>query len=116
MLRNMLAAALRHLARGKFYAAIAVSGLAVGLCCALLAALYIRSQYSYEHFVPGYRDVYLTMLTIVITGRPSFRIADTPAQVAGIMKERFPEIASVTRLTLEHGDRGDVRIRAGNVE
>ncbi|HXC57861.1 MAG TPA: FtsX-like permease family protein [Steroidobacteraceae bacterium] len=113
MLRNMLAAALRHLARGKLYATIAVSGLAVGLCCALLAALYIRSEYSYDHFVPGYQNVYLTTLTINISGRPSFHIPDTPAQMAGFMKEKFPQITSVTRMVLE---RGDVQTRAGNVE
>jgi hypothetical protein len=37
LFRSALAAALRHLYRGKLYAAIAVFGLAVGLCAALLA-------------------------------------------------------------------------------
>jgi len=111
MLRNMLAAALRHLARGKLYAAIAVSGLAVGLCVALLAGLFIRSQYSYDHFVPGYQNVYLTTLTINIAGRPSFQLPDTPAQVAGLMKERFPQIASITRLAQQNAS-----LRVGNVE
>lgn len=40
MLRNMLAAALRHLACSRWYMAISVLGLAVGLCVALLVALH----------------------------------------------------------------------------
>jgi len=111
MFRNMLAAALRHLARGKLYAAIAVLGLAVGLCVALLAGLFIRSQYSYEHFVPGYQNIYLATLTLNITGRPSFHIPESPSQVAGVMKELFPQIASITRLAQDR-----VQLRAGNVE
>jgi hypothetical protein len=71
MFRSALAAALRHLSRGKLHAAIAVCGLAIGLSAALLAALYISSQYSYDHFVPGYRDLYLTTLNVPMLGRAS---------------------------------------------
>jgi len=111
MLRNVFAAALRHLYRGKLFAAIAVCGLAVGLSGALLAALYIRSQYSYEHFVPRYEDVYLTTLTMNMSGRSSFTIPETPAQMAGLMRERFAQIGSITRLAQQQ-----VVLRAGEVE
>src|SRR5688572_18117362 len=111
MFRSALAAALRHLYRGKLHAAIAVFGLAVGLCGALLAALYIRSQYSFEHFVPGYQDVYLTTLTINMSGRSSFTIPEIPAQMAELMRQRYPEIASVTRLAQQQ-----VVLRAGDIE
>jgi putative ABC transport system permease protein len=98
MFRSALAAALRHLYRGKLHAAIAVLGLAVGLCGALLAGLYIRSQYSFEHFVPGYQDVYLTTLAINVSDRTVFSIPETPAQVAGLMRQQYPQIASITRV------------------
>jgi putative ABC transport system permease protein len=112
MFRSALAAALRHLYRGKVHAGIAVFGLAVGLCTALLAALYIRSQYSYDHFIPGYRDVYLTtVITTPMSGRPSQRLPETPAQVAGYMRERFAQVVSVTRLAQQN-----VRLHVGNVE
>lgn len=110
MFRSALAAALRHLYRGKLHAAIAVFGLAVGLCGALLAALYIRSQYSHEHFVPGYQDLYLTTLSIDIPGRASFTIPETPAQVAGLIRQQYPG-AIVTRLAGQN-----VGLRVGDVE
>ena len=44
MFRSALAAALRHLSRGKLYAAIAVFGLAMGLCAVLLAAPEVSAE------------------------------------------------------------------------
>ena len=100
MFRSALAAALRHLCRGKLYAAIAVFGLAVGLCAALLAALYIRSQYSFEHFVAGYQDLYQATTISPAEGVVARTIpSQTPQLLAALMKQRFPEIASVSRMT-----------------
>ncbi|MEO6080826.1 MAG: FtsX-like permease family protein [Steroidobacteraceae bacterium] len=111
MFRSALAAALRHLYRGKLYAAIAVFGLAVGLCAALLAALYIRSQYSYDHFVAGYRDVYLATMSFTGPDQPSSYGKVTPVLLAALLKQRFPEIASVTRMNPHR-----VTLRYGEVE
>jgi putative ABC transport system permease protein len=58
MFRNCLAAALRHLSRNRLYTAISVFGLSVGLWGALLTALIIRSQYTQNHFIPGYARIY----------------------------------------------------------
>ena len=63
MLRNYLAAALRNLWRNRAYASINVLGLAVGFAAAILIALYVRDEYSYDRFFPGYRDVYLLTQT-----------------------------------------------------
>lgn len=99
MFRSALAAALRHLSRGKLYAAIAVFGLAVGLCAALLAALYIRSQYSYEHFVVGYENLYqVTTIATEDDGSKDYSNT-TPPSLAALMKQRFPEIAAASRIT-----------------
>lgn len=101
MFQSAMAAGLRHLWRGKLYAAIAVCGLALGICAALLAALHVRSQYSFDRFIPGYQDVYLTTLGIRPSQRVAFYLPETPGQVAGALKQRFPGISSVTRLALE---------------
>ena len=59
MLRNYLAAALRNISRSPLYAAISVSGLAVGIASALLATIVIHTEYHYDDFVPGYERTYL---------------------------------------------------------
>lgn len=111
MFRNALAAALRHLYRGRLYAAIAVAGLAVGLCAALLAALYVRSEYSYDHFVPGYQDLYQATMSFAPPERPPSYTSSTPARLAGLLRQRFPEVASVTRV-----NREQALLKAGDIE
>jgi putative ABC transport system permease protein len=58
MLRNYLAAALGNLARNRLYAVISIAGLAVAFTVGLLVAVYVRNEFSYDHFIPGYRQVY----------------------------------------------------------
>src|SRR5688500_5255093 len=101
MFRNALAAALRFLLRGKLYAAISVLGLAVGLCMALLVALLIRSEYTNEHFVGGYEDLYLaTTVTAMPDRRRRFSL-QTPQMLSALFEQRFPQVISASRMAQE---------------
>jgi len=100
MLRNMLAAALRHLARGRLYTMISVLGLAVGLCVALLVTLVIRNQYSYDHDVPGYERTYATSEPRMIElARPLLRLFAQVQAVARVIEQplRLQYDANVVR-------------------
>jgi putative ABC transport system permease protein len=100
VLRNYLAAALRNLWRNRAYASINVLGLAVGFAAAILIALYVRDEYSYDRFFPGYRDVYLLTGTKdaidrrLLTERWDFSIPDLAAKLI----LQFPQIAAVARI------------------
>jgi putative ABC transport system permease protein len=101
MFRNYLAVALRNLARNKLYASINIAGLAVGFCAALLIVLYVRSEYSHDHFFPGYRDVYLVTSYREVTDR---RLTPEPQDttfpdLAAKLSGRFRQIESVARIT-----------------
>src|SRR6185369_11997700 len=100
MFRNYLAVALRNLARNRFYAAINISGLAVGFCAALLIVLYVRSEYSYDQFFPGYRDVYmLTWHRDVLDPRMTPDAEDpTSPDLAAKLSAQFPQIDTVARV------------------
>lgn len=111
MFRNAFSAALRGLLRGKLYAAISVVGLAVGLCIALLVALFIRSEYSNEHFVAGYQDLYLATTATTIQGRGVRYSIQTPQGLSGLLKQRFPQVTSVSRMSQEM-----VVLRRGDLE
>src|SRR4029077_18934083 len=109
MFRNFLAAALRHLARNRVYAAISVLGLAVGLWAALIEGLVLRNQFGYDHFIPGYQRIYMAMSLVTPPGHGTVYLSSTNNFVAPILKARFSEIESVTRLmpqpvTLRHDD------------
>ena len=100
MFRNYLAVALRNLARNRLYASINIVGLAVGFCAALLIVLYVRSEYSYDHFFPGYRDVYLvTSYRVVLDSRLKPDPQDTSLpDLAAKLSGKFRQIETVARI------------------
>ncbi len=59
MFRNYLAAALRNMLRNRLYAAINTIGLAVGFAAALLVALFIRDELTFERWIPGAERTFL---------------------------------------------------------
>ncbi len=98
MLRNCLAAALRHLGHHRLYGAISVFGLAIGLCTALLAALVIHNQYSFNHDVPAYARTYALMLRFAPPGAAPQYVPITSREFAAQLKEASAEVGATTRL------------------
>jgi len=116
MFRNYLMAALRNLARNRLYAAINIVGLAVGLCAALLIVLFVRDEYSYDRFFPGYRDVYLLTETKDVTDRragPPERWDFSFPDLAAKLSVQFRQIAAVARIMTPDNPP---HIRHGQVE
>ena len=99
MLRNYLAAALRNLARNRLYAGVTIFGLAVGFAVALLIALFVRDEFSYDRFVAGHERVYRVSETIRFPGGRPIVSDVTPTRVAPALKLDFPQIQYVARLT-----------------
>lgn len=109
MLHNYFATVLRNLARNKLYAFISVFGLAIGMWAALLAALVIHNQLSYEHFISGYENVYESLSTVTPPGQATMWRAGTTSFFGPQLKLKFKEIEAVTRLmlqtaALQHGE------------
>ena len=50
MLRSYLKSALRNLLRSRIYSVINISGLSLGLACAMLIILYVKDEVSYDRF------------------------------------------------------------------
>src|ERR1700733_4072770 len=115
MFRNYLMAALRNLARSRLHAAINIVGLAVGLCAALLIALFVRDEYSYDRFFPGYRDVYLLTPTEDMIDRrlPTARWDHSPPDLAAKLSVQLPQIATAARIMTADNPP---HIRHGQVE
>jgi putative ABC transport system permease protein len=109
MFRSYLAAAWRSARRDRFYAMLNVLGLGLGFAAAILIGLYVRDEYSYDRFLPGYRDVYQVQLTFADSGRGARTSRSVPAVLAEAMTLDFPEIARAVRVTeqsagLRHGE------------
>jgi putative ABC transport system permease protein len=115
VLSNYLAAALRNLIRNRTHAAINLFGLALGFAAALLIVLFVRDEYSYDRFFPGYRDVYLLTPTRdpvdrrLLAERWDFSLPDLAAKLS----VQLPQIATAARIMTADNPP---HIRHGQVE
>jgi putative ABC transport system permease protein len=102
MLRNYLTVAWRNLVRNRLYTAITVSGLAVGLACAIFIALFVRDELSYDQWLPGTDNLYRLEVTSHAPGHPPKDDATIPFMAAQAMQEEIPGVVAFTRLDPEY--------------
>jgi putative ABC transport system permease protein len=113
MLRNYFVAAIRNLFRDRAYAAINISGLALALAAIVLIGLYVRDEYSYDRFFPGYQRIFRADVTLRLPGRAPMSGGQGPSDLAAALKLDFPEVDMTARLVyagivLRRGDRASV--------
>ena len=101
MFKNYLAAALRNLLRNKLVSFINIAGLALGFAAALLIALYLHYQLTYEHFLPGHEHVYRISLTSEAPGGLPQIYDSVKFSMAEKLKADYPEISMIARLAVQ---------------
>ena len=99
MFRNYLAAALRNLGRNKLYAALNIGGLAIGFAAAILIALYVRNEITFDHFIPGADHIYDVYTVFDEPGRAPLVTDSTPGDFAALFRTDFPFIPAITQLS-----------------
>jgi putative ABC transport system permease protein len=111
MFRNYLAAALRNVLRNRAVTLINITGLAIGFAAALMIALYVRYEYSYETFIPGYERIYRLSVQMPTPtgGVESYDMSHL--QAARWLELDFPEIEHTARIDAEW-----LNLTAGSVE
>jgi len=62
--RNVFAAAIHNLLRSRAYASLNILGLAIGFTAALLIALFVRDDLSYDAAVPAAERIYRLSMDI----------------------------------------------------
>ena len=82
MLRSYLATALANLARNWLYAGITILGLAAGFAAAILIGLYVRDEYSFDRFIPGWQDAYRLEMDLVLPGQKPLRVNSSVSTAA----------------------------------
>jgi putative ABC transport system permease protein len=97
VLSNYLAAALRNLLRNRVVSLINITGLAVGLAAALLVALYVRYEHSYERFISGYEYVYRFSMDVNWMGTQLEHRDQSSQHIAAWLRLDFPEVERVAR-------------------
>jgi len=64
MLRNYFITILRIITRNKLFSVLHISGLALGLACAVMIMLMVRFEYSFDRFHENIRNIYLLRVTL----------------------------------------------------
>jgi len=111
MFRNYLTTAVRNLLRNRLHTAIGVGGLAIGFAAALLIALFVRDQSSYENWMPDHQRVHLLTTRFTLPGHATVNSHFTSFQFADALKADFSEIEAAARVGSE-----EVSLRGGEVE
>src|SRR5215218_8252565 len=97
MLRSYIKLAFRSLVKNKVFSFINIFGLAIGLTCCMLIALYIYHELSYDAHQQKADRLYQVGVLSTQDGKAS-RYATTPGPLAPLLQQDFPEIESTVRL------------------
>jgi putative ABC transport system permease protein len=97
MLRNYIKIAWRNLMKNKTFSFINIFGLSIGLTCCLLIALYLNYELSYDKQHTDGKNIY-QLGTIFVREKEEHAMPNTPAPMAGMMQQEFPEIEETVRL------------------
>jgi putative ABC transport system permease protein len=104
MLPNYLKIAFRTLWKNKGYTALNVAGLALGMACSFLAALWAYDELTYDQFHENYGSIYQVNRNSERDGQ-IFVSQNTPYPLATSLKETYPDIAYACRV-----DRDEARL------
>ena len=114
MLKNYLVVAVRQLLAQKTYAAINIAGLALGVACCTLIALFIRHELSYDRQYAASERIYrISRDYMSVNGRPETHFSGIAPAAAPLLKEHFPEIERIARLSRCGAAGGGVLISNG---
>jgi len=106
MIRNYFNIAWRNIKRNKVYAAINISGLAVGIAACLVLFIVIKYELSYDQFQPGYKNIYHVAAKIKSAEGDSYG-EGIPYPAYDALRTQFPDIVTGA---LFHNNNGQVTI------
>ena len=89
--------AFRNIARHRLRSFINICGLALGLTCVILIALFIRDETSFDKWVPDSANLYRLDETFVLPGRTDMSMSLSDFPLPSLLKDNLPEVTSMTR-------------------
>jgi len=97
MLKNYFKVAVRNILKYKFYSAINIVGMTIGITACLLIIIYVTDELSYDRFHEKVEWMYQVGLHGKIAGQ-DIRTADTCPPLAAAMVNEIPGIEQTTRI------------------
>ncbi len=96
MFRNYFKVALRNIKRYKTFSTINIMGLAISMSCVILIFLWVRDEITYDEFNSNLENIYRVVIRDSSTNKIR-NSAVTPAPLAYVLKNEYPEITQITR-------------------
>src|SRR5215467_15577178 len=98
MLRNYLKTAWRNLMKNKFYSAINIAGLTLGLAIGILILLWVQDELSFDTFHKNAKNIYrLDIQGGTGATKQIFNFGVAP--IALMAKQELPEVTDELRVT-----------------
>jgi len=97
MFRNYFKTSWRNIIKEKGYSGFNILGLAVGMAVALIIGLWVQYQVSYDRFLPGFRQVYRTMVRSSRNGVAEAGGWATCLPLADAIRRDVPEVKYVAQ-------------------
>jgi putative ABC transport system permease protein len=109
MIKNYFKIALRNLRKNKAFSFINIFGLAIGLTCFMLIAVFVYNELSYDKYPVYAKNIYRVIVSV--TGNGNVVVyPDVDLAVGQGIKNTFPEVREATRLApasdfVKYGDK-----------
>src|SRR5436190_19003745 len=104
MLRNYLKIAIRSLWKNKTFSFINIAGLAIGLSCFLLIALYVLDELSFDKYNANADRTYRINSDIRFGGA-DLHMPVTSDMMGQLLKKDYPQVEQYTRIYSFNGDK-----------
>ncbi len=102
MFKNNLKIAVRNILKHKFFSAINILGLVIGMSCCLFIFVYVLDEISYDKFHYDHENLFRVALRARISDQEIYTV-NSSLPLAPAMKEEIPGIESVLRVIPLYG-------------
>ncbi len=109
MFKSYFKIALRNLLRYKGFSFINIAGLAIGIACCIVVALFILDEISYDRYSKDSDRIYRVVKDFVNDDGSRVPDATTPPAIGAAIQKDIPEIEHVARLFPGWGNKFFVR-------
>jgi putative ABC transport system permease protein len=110
MIKNYLKIAWRNIVRNKVYSAINILGLAAGMAVALLIGLWVINEFSYDKFLPNYRQLYQVELNFTSQHDGEHTQTAMAIPLADVLRKEVPGIKRVAETDWVGGQSHDLLV------
>ncbi len=97
MLKNYFTIAIRNILKYRFFSAINIAGLTVGVAACLYIFIYVKDELSYDRFHKDADQIYRVGLMGKMASQ-EFNVSNSCYPVGSTMKEEIPGITDYTRI------------------